>query len=99
MLSDKNSDPNDVTIKDGLGNDVPLSLTWDDQDMGDDTPLITVQSREKNRKSPKKNKVVFTSPIISVVPMSRRQKKEAEGKSALNPSRPTRVRDKPDRYK
>ena len=76
MLHEKKTSPRDITIKDGLGNAAPLSLTWDDQDVEDDAPFIPVYSRRKKKKSPKKDKVVVSSPNITIRPMNRKQKKE-----------------------
>ena len=39
------------------------------------------------------------SPNKSVRPMTRSQKNKGVGKAAMDPARPTRVRDKPERYK
>ena len=52
LLHDNKTSPRDITIKDVLGNAAPLSLTWDDQDMEDDVPFITVCSRRKKEKVP-----------------------------------------------
>ena len=51
LLHDKNNDvnPPKITINDGLGNDVPLSLEWDEDSRDIEEPFILVQSKNKKR--------------------------------------------------
>ena len=101
LLHDKNKDANlpKITINDGLGNYVPPSLTWDDDNMGDEDSFILVQSKEKKKKNQHRKSVMVLSPNKSVRPMTRSQKNRGVGRAAMDPGRPTRVRDKPERYK
>ena len=78
---------------------MPLSLTWDDDNKGDEEPLIHVQSKQKKNKYQRRRSVVVLSPNESVRPMTRSQKKKGEGRAAMDLGRPTRVRDKPEKYK
>ena len=101
LLHDKNIDTNlqNITINDWVGNDVPLSLTWDD-DSGDiEEPFILVQSKNKKKKYHRKKSVVVLSPNKSSRPVTRSQQKKGVSRAAMDPGRPTRVRDKPERYK
>ena len=88
-----------IVINDGLGNSVPLSLTWE-EDKDEEEPFILVQSKQKKKRNQRRRTVVISPHKDPVRPMTRSQKKEeGEGKAAKNHGRPTRVRDKPDRYK
>ena len=101
MLQEKNlnSNPQNITINDGLGNDVPLSLDWDDDNREVEEPFTLVQPKNRKKKNPYKKMVVAFSPNKSSRPMTRSQQKKGVGRAAMDPGRPTRVRDKPDRYK
>uniref|UniRef100_A0A8R7VDF0 DUF4283 domain-containing protein n=1 Tax=Triticum urartu TaxID=4572 RepID=A0A8R7VDF0_TRIUA len=100
LLHDKNIDTNSQKniVNDGLGN-VPLSLTWDDDSRDIEEPFILVQSKNKKRKNQRRKTVVVLSPNKSTRHVTRSQQKNGVGRAAMEPGRPTRVRDKPERYK
>ena len=90
--------PPKIVINDGLGNSVPLSLTWE-EDKDEEEPFILVLSKQKKKRNQRRRTVVISPHKDHVSPMTRSQKKEGEGRAAKNHGRPTRVRDKPDHYK
>ena len=94
LLHDKNNDvnPHKITINDGMGNDVPLSLTWDEDNKDNEEPFILVQSRQKKKKNYRRRSVVNISPNKADRPMTRSQKKKGEGRAAMDPGRPTRFK-------
>lgn len=51
LLHDKRVETNTapITVNDGLGNDIPLLLTWDNENVDEDEPYILVQSRQKKK--------------------------------------------------
>lgn len=101
LLHEINSEKNssNLSVSDGLGNSIPLSLTWDEDGKDDIDSFTLVQMRQSKKKASRKKNVVISSPSTSTRPLTRSQKKDMDGRAALNPSRPTRAREKPGRYK
>ena len=60
MLQEKNlnSNPQNITINYGFGNDVPLSLNWDDDNGEVEEPFTLVQSKNRKKKNPHRKLVV-----------------------------------------
>ena len=101
LLNDKNNNAKktNITINDGLGNDIPLSLTWDDENRDEEEPFILVQSKQRKKREKRRRSGVIVSPIRSARPMTRSQKEVGEGTTAMDPGRPPRAKNKLGRYK